>query len=106
MRRQWGLKMLCQELLNIVIQNDGKGHDYLEDALAAREVGLWCIQRPWELANWGLVKKEEEQQKAEGTARNSPEEEGHWKGLKKKIEESAALPKKTYSAKERRETLR
>jgi hypothetical protein len=55
--------MLCQELLDTVIQNDRKGHDCLEDALAAREVVLWCMQRPRELANWGLVKKEEEQQR-------------------------------------------
>jgi len=35
----------------------------MEDTLAAREVVLWCIQRPQELASWGLVKKEEEEQR-------------------------------------------
>ena len=61
--RQWGLKILCQELLDIEIQNNKKGHDCVEDTLAAREVVLWCIQRPDELANWGLVRNEDEQQK-------------------------------------------
>jgi DNA polymerase III epsilon subunit-like protein len=59
--RQWGLKTLCRELLDMEIQNSKKGHDCMEDTLAAREVVLWCIERPLELAAWGQVKHKEEQ---------------------------------------------
>lgn len=38
--RQWGLKGLYNQLLGIEVQNSKKGHDYLEDALAARELVL------------------------------------------------------------------
>jgi DNA polymerase III epsilon subunit-like protein len=63
LHRQWGLKTLCRELLDIEIQGGKKGHDCMEDTLAAREVVSRYIQRPQELASWGLVKKEEEEQK-------------------------------------------
>lgn len=65
-RRRWGLKTLCYEFLGIEIQNKGrKGHDCWEDALAAREVVLWCCRHPQELRNWGKVKREEEEKKLE-----------------------------------------
>ncbi|OAL55323.1 hypothetical protein IQ07DRAFT_582821 [Pyrenochaeta sp. DS3sAY3a] len=58
--RQWGLRTLCKQLLNIDIQNRGKdGHDSVEDAFAAREVVLWCLEHPAELAAWGAQRKEE-----------------------------------------------
>jgi DNA polymerase III epsilon subunit-like protein len=63
--RQWGLKTLCQEFLDIEIQNSKKGHDCMEDTLAAREVVLWCIERPQELAAWALVKEEEQRRQRE-----------------------------------------
>lgn len=63
--RLWGLKTLCQELLDIEIQNGKKGHDCMEDTLAAREAVLWCIERPQELASWGLAKKKEEERRRE-----------------------------------------
>jgi DNA polymerase III epsilon subunit-like protein len=45
-RRKWGLRVLCKELLDIEIQNHGMhAHDCLEDALATREVAIWCIQK-------------------------------------------------------------
>jgi DNA polymerase III epsilon subunit-like protein len=85
--RQWGLKTLCRELLDIKIQDNKKGHDCMEDALAAREVVLWCTQRPQELASWGLVKKEEEEQRQ-----------------KEKLEEARKLREAREEAEKREET--
>jgi DNA polymerase III epsilon subunit-like protein len=51
-RRAWGLKTLCDALLGIEIQNQPSGHDCLEDAFAAREIVLWCIQNPDKLMTW------------------------------------------------------
>lgn len=57
-KRDWGLKVLCKELLKIDVQNHGKsGHDSVEDAFAAREVVLWCLEHPEELKSWGARKK-------------------------------------------------
>lgn len=59
-KRQFALKTLCKELLNITVQDHGKnGHDAVEDALAAREVVLWCLQHEAELKSWGKKKKKE-----------------------------------------------
>lgn len=61
---QWGLKTLCSQLLQIDVQNNGNnGHDSVEDALAAREVVLWCIAHPEELRVWGKERKSEYQKK-------------------------------------------
>nr|KMM71374.1 RNA exonuclease 3 [Coccidioides posadasii RMSCC 3488] len=49
--RSWGLKRLCGLLLGITIQ-EGEGHDSLEDAFAAREVVLWCLNNTEKLAAW------------------------------------------------------
>ncbi|KAJ8106361.1 hypothetical protein OPT61_g9589 [Boeremia exigua] len=58
--REWGLKTLCKELLNTTIQDHGgRGHDAVEDALAAREVVLWCLKHGEELKAWGERKKGE-----------------------------------------------
>ena len=47
--RTWALKTLCKDFLGIDIQNRGrKGHDCLEDALATRQLVLWCMQNPKE----------------------------------------------------------
>lgn len=44
---RWGLKILCNERLGIEIQDKGrKSRDFLEGALAAREVVLWCCRHP------------------------------------------------------------
>jgi len=61
--REWGLKRLCHELLGIEIQTGKRGHDCMEDALAAREVVLWCSHNLQVLADWGRVKNVEETQK-------------------------------------------
>jgi DNA polymerase III epsilon subunit-like protein len=59
-KRRWGLKDLCNQLLGIEIQNQGKaGHDSVEDAFAAREVVLWCIEHPDRLKQWGLKQRKD-----------------------------------------------
>jgi DNA polymerase III epsilon subunit-like protein len=59
-KREWALKTLCKELLKITVQDNGKnGHDAVEDALAAREVVLWCLQHNAELKSWGEKKRKE-----------------------------------------------
>ena len=64
--RTWALKTLCKDFLGIDIQNRGrKGHDGLEDALATRQVVLWCMRNPKELKEWGKVMAEEERRKWE-----------------------------------------
>ncbi|KAF3031831.1 hypothetical protein E8E12_000275 [Didymella heteroderae] len=53
-KREWALKTLCKELPKITVQDNGKdGHGSVEDALAAREVVLWCLQHKDELKSWG-----------------------------------------------------
>jgi hypothetical protein len=61
--RQWGLKALCDQLLGVEIQNGTKGLDSVEDAFAAREVVLWCIDHQDELEIWGRKQKEEDLRK-------------------------------------------
>jgi DNA polymerase III epsilon subunit-like protein len=59
-KRRWGLKDLCDQLLGIEIQNHGKaGHDSIEDAFAAREVVLWCIEHSDRLKQWGLKQRKD-----------------------------------------------
>ncbi|KAF1923361.1 ribonuclease H-like protein [Didymella exigua CBS 183.55] len=63
-KRRWGLKTLCKELLGITIQDNGKnGHDSIEDTLATREVVLWCLNHQKELKAWGDKKRKENQSK-------------------------------------------
>ncbi|KAI5849906.1 ribonuclease H-like domain-containing protein [Tricharina praecox] len=83
--RQWGLKALCGEFLGIDIQNGGlRGHDCMEDALAAREVVLWCLQNPSLLAGWGEMVNEQEERKRQEEAD---------KREKMKIKTERTLPK-------------
>ena len=60
-----GLQGATKQFLAKDVQNHGKrGHDSLEDALATREVLLWCMDRPQELRDWGRkVWLEEQRQK-------------------------------------------
>lgn len=59
-RKEWGLKTLCQELLGLTVQNhDKEGHDSVEDALAAREVVLWCLRNRKDLKEWGKRKRKD-----------------------------------------------
>lgn len=67
-KQRWGLKTMCKELLKITIQDHGKhGHDSIEDALAAREVVLWCLSHKTELKTWGKRKKQEYYSKPKGS---------------------------------------
>jgi DNA polymerase III epsilon subunit-like protein len=53
-QRKWSLKSACKELMNIDIQmSKHAGHDPLEDALATRELILWCLTHPADLLAWG-----------------------------------------------------
>ncbi|EEP78714.1 predicted protein [Uncinocarpus reesii 1704] len=56
-KRVWGLKTLCETFLGIRIQAGKKGHSSLEDALATREIVLWCTKNPEHLATWAEQKR-------------------------------------------------
>ncbi|KAJ4383799.1 hypothetical protein N0V86_000642 [Didymella sp. IMI 355093] len=65
-KQRWALKTLCKEFLKITVQDNGKnGHDAAEDALAAREVVLWCMQHKAELKSWGEKKRRERTKKSQ-----------------------------------------
>ncbi|KAH7213329.1 ribonuclease H-like domain-containing protein [Fusarium redolens] len=50
--RRWSLQSLCADLLKLRIRQGSNPHDALEDAMAAREVALWCICHPDKLKQW------------------------------------------------------
>lgn len=50
--RVWGLKALAKEMLGIEIQASRSGHNSLEDALATREILIWCLRGPECLKAW------------------------------------------------------
>ncbi|RYP43430.1 hypothetical protein DL768_009918 [Monosporascus sp. mg162] len=54
LRRLWGLSALCEELLDLRIRNGSGAHDGLEDAMAAREVALWCLRHQVDLNMWAI----------------------------------------------------
>lgn len=63
--RYWGLglKDVCSGLLGLNIRQNGpvgssKAHDALEDALAAREVVLCCLEQPSTYSTWIAEKRE------------------------------------------------
>ncbi|KAH6649097.1 ribonuclease H-like domain-containing protein [Truncatella angustata] len=58
--KTWGLKVLAKDLTNLSIQVDKKGHDCTEDTLATREVAIWCLCHPDELAVWATQRREEQ----------------------------------------------
>lgn len=68
--RQWGLALLCHELLKIDFRdNKRKIHNCLEDVLATRDVVLYCIRHQDELRVWADLKRLEEQRKKEARDR-------------------------------------
>ena len=71
--RQWSLKTLCQELLLTEVQSqERRGHNCLEDTLAARELILWCTREVKQLRAWAILKwKEQEIKVAEQRARKA-----------------------------------
>ncbi len=75
-KRRWGLKDLCDQLVDIKIQGDEKlGHDSVEDTFAAREVVLWCVKHAGALKRWGKKQRKEyygrEKHKAKAKARTA-----------------------------------
>lgn len=88
--RTWALKTLAKELLDYDIQNRKKGHSALEDALATRDVVIWCIRYPEELRTWAedARKKEDEREVARQQEQAKKREE---RERKKREEELAEL---------------
>ena len=91
--REWGLKVLCEELLGMKIQtNGGKGHVCAEDTFATREVVLFCCHYPERLETWAMVKRkeQEEQQRIQKEAsENAKREKARVREEEQKIREEA-----------------
>ena len=92
--RSWSLKALCEAFLHVDIQNRGRrGHDCLEDALAAREVVLWCTRNQQELTEWGIrVGEDERRKKAEQTKAQERRKEEQKKKKEKEKQENNPVP--------------
>lgn len=56
--RVWGLDTLAEELIGIKTQGGEEGHNSLEDALASREILIWCLRRPQCLKAWAEKTRE------------------------------------------------
>ena len=54
--RNWSLRGACHELMGLAVQKK-RQHDPLADALATRELVLWCITHPNELGEWADRKR-------------------------------------------------
>ncbi|KAJ9490695.1 hypothetical protein VN97_g2562 [Penicillium thymicola] len=50
--RIWGLETLAKELVGVQTRGDDEGHNSLEDALATREILIWCLRGPQCLKAW------------------------------------------------------
>ncbi|CAI7665301.1 unnamed protein product [Penicillium palitans] len=50
--RVWGLDTLAEELVGIKTRGGVEGHNSLEDALATREIVIWCLRGPDCLKDW------------------------------------------------------
>ncbi|KAI1820109.1 ribonuclease H-like domain-containing protein [Xylaria intraflava] len=62
--RMWSLKSACKGLMNIDVQKRRSAHDPREDALAARELVLWCLTHPTGLLDWGYDERTAFEQEA------------------------------------------
>ncbi|KAI1498002.1 ribonuclease H-like domain-containing protein [Biscogniauxia marginata] len=91
LKRKWGLRNLARELLGLAIQGSPRGHDSVEDALATREVLLWCAKRPLSLAAWGAaagaawereVRETAERQRRKAREKKEKEEKGKRKAAR------------------------
>ncbi|KAI1432976.1 ribonuclease H-like domain-containing protein [Xylaria sp. CBS 124048] len=60
--RLWSLKTACKALMNIEIQRSCMAHDPLEDALATRELVLWCLTHSTALLAWAYDERTEYEQ--------------------------------------------
>ncbi|PYH99066.1 hypothetical protein BO71DRAFT_394644 [Aspergillus ellipticus CBS 707.79] len=68
--RVWGLKALVKDLLDYDIQNSSQGHSALEDALATRDLVIWCLRNPELLKLW--ADRARENHRAERQHRRTP----------------------------------
>ncbi|MCJ1389863.1 hypothetical protein MMC18_002720 [Xylographa bjoerkii] len=91
--REWSLKVLCDELLGMKIQTQGKkGHVCVEDAFATREVVLLCCQYPERLETWATVKRKEQlvqQGVRKDALENAKREKAKLKGEQQQAREEA-----------------
>ncbi|VTT70937.1 unnamed protein product [Fusarium fujikuroi] len=76
--RRWSLKSLCADLLKLRIRQGPEAHCALEDAMAAREVALWCICYPDKLKQW--AKRAHKKSRTE-----RPKEADHKKNGRRKV---------------------
>ena len=105
--RTWSLKTLCKDFLGIDIQTGGrKGHDCLEDALATRQVVLWCMQNPREFKRWGNIMKEEERLKSEQREKERKKKAEKLEEKKKKEEREKESAEKVEKKTDQREKER
>ena len=59
-KRRWSLKALCNQLLNMKVQNNkGGGDSCIENAFAVREVVLWWSRHPTEVLEWATHQQKE-----------------------------------------------
>ena len=93
--RRWSLKVACQELINVSVQAGRKPHSPLEDALATRELVLWCLTHPKNLLEWGnnarvvYEKEKEERERKAAEEKKKAQQEAAEKRKKKRLEEEA-----------------
>ncbi|KAJ5967888.1 hypothetical protein N7501_004136 [Penicillium viridicatum] len=74
--RVWGLDTLAEELIGIKTQGGEEGHNSLEDALASREILIWCLRRPQCLKAWAEKTRESLAQMRNRRARRNRGNEG------------------------------
>lgn len=87
--RQWSLKSACKDLMGVEIQQPRMAHDPLEDALATREVIIWCLSHPEKLLEWGKGVRSE-YEKAEAARREKQRLAALKRAEEKKLEQEAA----------------
>ncbi|GKZ29003.1 hypothetical protein AbraIFM66950_002252 [Aspergillus brasiliensis] len=52
LRRIWSLKVLSRVFLDRYIQNSSNGHSALQDAVATKDVVMFCLEKPEYLNKW------------------------------------------------------
>ncbi|KAI1117871.1 hypothetical protein F5Y14DRAFT_402286 [Nemania sp. NC0429] len=87
--RTWGLKSGCKALLGVDVQPRAAAHDPLEDALATRELVIWCLTHPDALREWGIAARAEFD-KAEEARRRKQIAEAEERRRKRQEEEAKA----------------
>ncbi|XRM42605.1 hypothetical protein ABZX51_005814 [Aspergillus tubingensis] len=57
-RRTWSLKTLSRVFLDRSIQDGSKGHSALQDAVATKDIVIFCLEQPEYLKKWAEFAKE------------------------------------------------